>query len=87
MYAWLSRHLRFPERLHEHVGRIFIGFTVSRTGYVRDIDLVRVQGRDVGAIKRYVISVFKKMPRWKPGSHKGRSVSVRYYLPINLERE
>ncbi|MBO0951732.1 energy transducer TonB [Fibrella forsythiae] len=80
MYAWLGSNLRFPERPYEYVGKMVIGFTVSQTGHVRDIDLVRLQA----ASKRYVISVFKRMPRWKPGFHKGKPVIVRYYLPINI---
>ncbi|MEZ0541267.1 energy transducer TonB [Fibrella arboris] len=87
MYAWLGKHLRLPDRPYEYVGKLFIGFTVSRTGYVRDIDIVRIQGRDRAAMKRYLVSVIEKMPRWKPGFHKGKPVSVRYHLPINLEPE
>ncbi|MCW3467424.1 M56 family metallopeptidase [Chitinophaga nivalis] len=61
---------------------VFVQFTVHSDGSVGDT-------HTVGALKGYgleeeAIRVVKEMPKWKPGVHNGRPVSVQYNLPISF---
>lgn len=97
MYAWLGKHIKVPNSTIGNLSstKIFVSFTVDRQGRVLDVRSAKLtmvlntyRGvEQASSTERNIIQVIQKMPRWMPGSYKGKRVSVRYTLPINLEYE
>ncbi len=77
---FLSRHLRFPASACVS-GVVYVSFVISRDGAVTDVKILK-------GIEEYcdaeAVRVVSKMPNWNPGRQNGRSVSVRYAIPIRF---
>jgi protein TonB len=83
MIKFLSKHLRFP---HSAVsqnlsGVVYVSFVISPEGKVTKIEVLKGINADCDA---EAIRVVGKMPKWKPGHQSGRTVAVRYNLPIRF---
>ena len=83
MFKYLSQKLRYPtvSRENKVQGRVIVQFVVGRDGAVRDV-AVKL-GVDPWLDKE-AVRVVSSMPRWKPGTQKGRPVSVRCTLPVSF---
>lgn len=81
MLGFISNNLHYPmsDAQKGTQGRVTVRFIVTKTGKVTDATIIRglSPGCDAEAIR-----VVNKMPNWKPGSQKGKPVSVYYTLPI-----
>ncbi len=62
-------------------GKVFINFLVSKTGEVQDVKVAR--GIDP-LLDNEAIRVVQSMPKWDPGSQRGKPVEVRFTLPISF---
>ncbi|MEM9051679.1 MAG: TonB family protein [Bacteroidota bacterium] len=60
-------------------GKIHIEFTVGIDGNVKDIVLLKGLG---GGLDEIALNAVRSMPKWNPGFHDGRPVSVRFVMPI-----
>lgn len=82
--SYLGKNLRYPASAQKAKaqGRVFVRFTVTKTGEITDVELLR--GIGYGADEE-AIRVVQNMPRWKPGRQNGRLVNVQYNLPINFQ--
>ncbi|MCC3155701.1 TonB family protein [Hymenobacter sp. 15J16-1T3B] len=80
---FLRRNMRYPATaLREQIeGKVFVSFTVSATGEIVDVQVLKGlgYGTDEEALR-----VVRKMPAWKPGVQNGHAVAVRYTLPITF---
>lgn len=83
MYKWLADSIRYPaEAIADGVqGRVVVGFTVTRTGAIENVHVLR--GRHP-ALDKEAIRVVKAMPEWNPGRNNGRLVNVSYLLPVTF---
>nr|WP_199078011.1 energy transducer TonB [Pedobacter sp. ASV19] len=86
MKGWakfLQRNLRYPSMASEQEiqGKVFVSFVVEKDGSVSDVTLVKGIG---GGCDEEALRVIKKSPRWKPGQQNGRSVRVRYNMPLSF---
>lgn len=81
---YLRKNMRYPARaLREGLeGKVFVAFTVSSTGEIVDVEVIKGLGFGTDEEAQRVIS---QMPRWQPGQQNGRAVSVRYTLPITFK--
>ncbi|WP_165903579.1 energy transducer TonB [Hymenobacter gummosus] len=83
MLKFLRKNMRYPAMaLRSQVeGKVFVAFTVSSTGDIVDVQVLKGlgYGTDEEALR-----VVKLMPRWQPGAQNGRNVAVRYTLPITF---
>jgi periplasmic protein TonB len=59
-------------------------FTVNTDGSITDPQVLKGLGFGTDA---EALRVLKLMPRWKPGRQAGRTVRVRYNLPISFMLE
>ena len=80
---FLQRNIKYPEQAREIgiEGKVFVRFVISADGNVKKVEIVR--GVDV-LLDEEAIRVVKQMPRWKPGSNRGKNVPVWFTLPINF---
>lgn len=78
---FLQRTLRYPAAASGAgvSGRVIVGFIVNADGSLADVQVLK--GLGFGTDEE-AMRVLKAMPRWKPGRQSGRSVRVRFTLPI-----
>lgn len=81
MLKFIEKNLRYPEvdAKNGRQGLTFIRFIVTQTGEITDVKILRSlsPGCDAEAVR-----VVKMMPKWKPGTHKGKPANVYYTLPF-----
>ena len=84
LMKFLSANIHYPTTSAELgvEGRVILRFTVSKTGDVYDVVIVR--GLDP-ACDQEAIRVVNMMPKWKPGRQNGRDVSVYFTLPLKFD--
>jgi len=62
--------------------KIYVKFMINKRGKVKNISTTKGQNQ---ILIDAAIKVIKKMPKWKPGEHKGKKVNVWFQLPINYK--
>jgi len=83
MMKTIYRTIRYPEEAIDMgtEGTVIVGFTISKTGNVVDVEVARSVST---AIDREAMRVVSKMPAWIPGVQRGQPVAVAYRLPIKF---
>lgn len=78
---YIANNLQYPQIAAENNidGRVYVQFTVDRTGKVTDVVVAR--GVDP-ALDKEAVRVVKSSPLWRPGYQRGRPVNVRFTFPI-----
>lgn len=81
LMKYVAKQLRYPVVAQENgvQGRVTCQFVVDSDGQVRDVQVVR--SLDPYCDKE-AVRVLLSLPRWKPGRQNGKTVSVKYTLPI-----
>ena len=84
MYAFIQKNLIYPEKAKAEgiEGRVFITFTIEKDGSVSNVKILRGIG---GGCDEAAKEVVEKMPKWKPGTQRGKPVRVQFNLPIKFE--
>ena len=78
---WLTRNLRYPKTAEENNinGKVVVSFIINKNGSISDIKIIKSLDPDCDD---EVLRVMKKMPKWKPGTEKGRPVRTQYVIPV-----
>ena len=86
MMNFLHHNVRYPEAAMKKKiqGRSVIRFVVEKDGSLSDFKVVRSAGSLLDA---EALRVAKSMPKWKPGKMKGKTVRVKYMLPVSFRLE
>jgi TonB family protein len=90
MYAFLGENIKYPEKAQKEgiSGRVYVTFVVEKDGSVSNVEVLR--GAEA-SLDKEALRVVKLMPKWEPGTQKGKPVRVQYNLPIkfslNKEKE
>ena len=86
MYAYIVKNLKYPEAAKEKgiEGRVFVSFIIEKDGSISNILIKRAIG---GGCDEAAKEVVEKMPKWKPGTQRGKPVRVQFNLPIKFELE
>lgn len=81
---YLKKKLSYTRIAEEKAieGKIFISFVVSKDGKINDVKVVKGLGY---GLDENAIAAIRDMPAWNPGQHNGRSVSVRYNMPVSYK--
>jgi TonB family protein len=84
LIQFLSREIHYPsESLRKGIeGTVFISFVIDEQGKVIDPQVVK--GMDA-ACDQEALRVIKLSPKWIPGMQNGKTVKVKYTLPIRFE--
>lgn len=84
MYKYLGKNIRYPAVASRNglEGNVILQFVVGKEGEISDIQVVKSLG---GGTDEEAIRVVKTMPKWAPGKQNGRSVNVRYTLPVRFK--
>lgn len=85
-YEYLGKNIKYPTMAadNEVEGNVFVSFVVERDGSLTDIKVDRKlgYGTDEEALR-----VLKLSKRWNPGIQNGRTVRVKYNIPIKFSLE
>ena len=80
---WVGKNTNYPTVAQENgiSGRVFVEFSISTTGEVTDVKLLR--GVDP-LLDAEAMRVIKSSPKWTPGMQRGKPVKVKYQFPVNF---
>ncbi len=84
---FISQNYRYPEQMiRANVsGRTVVKFRITERGMVDSIQIMKSPGFGTN---EEIIRVLKLTSgKWKPGKIRGKSVSMFYYLPLNIDPE
>ena len=78
---WVHGKLKYPKKAAANgiSGRVLVGFTVTRSGKVADVKVLKGIDPD---LDKEAVRVVKKSPKWVPGRAKGNAVDVSFSIPI-----
>ena len=85
--GFFEKNIQYPLQASDNgvEGTVNISFTVDENGKVAG---VKTTNSRLGyGLEEEALRVFNKMPRWKPGSLKGKNVKTRYTLPVRFQLE
>ncbi|GAA4458409.1 hypothetical protein GCM10023189_30620 [Nibrella saemangeumensis] len=81
LVPYLSQTIRYPAEARQNgvEGKVFVSFVVNMDGSISDVTVLKGlgYGTDEEAVR-----VVSNMPKWEPGTQRGRPVNVKYNLPI-----
>lgn len=83
MLQYLSRKMKYPVEAQRIgiEGLVVVTFVVSKTGEIQEAAVIKGLGH---GLDEEALRVVRSMPDWKPGKQNGRTVAVRYTLPIRF---
>lgn len=81
LMKWLSKNLKYPASAQDAgiQGRVVVQFVVNKDGSIVEPKVVRNVDP---ALDKEAIRVVSAMPKWTPGKQRGKTVRVRYTLPV-----
>lgn len=81
LMKWLSKNLKYPSSAQDAgiQGRVVVQFVVNKDGSIVEPKVVRSVEP---ALDKEAIRVVSAMPKWTPGKQRGKTVRVRYTLPV-----
>lgn len=81
---YLAKNIRYPQMAKENriEGRVTAEFIVDKHGQVREVKILRGLG---GGCDEMVNRILSNMPKWTPGKHNGKNVSVKMVLPVGFK--
>lgn len=81
---WVMSQVRYPEVAQKKSiqGRVLAQFVVEKDGSITEIQILQSPDK---SLSEEVIRVLKASPNWIPGSHEGKSVRVKYTLPVEFK--
>ena len=84
LMKYLGENVKYPVIAQENgiQGRAVCQFVVNRDGSIVDIVVVRSAGD--ASLDKEAVRLIKSMPPWKPGKQRGKSVRVKFTLPVNF---
>ena len=83
---WVAQHLVYPENCKKEgiSGRVTMSFTVSETGKVTDVKVLRGVHKD---LDNEAIRVVSSSPDWTPGIADGKAVAIKYTFPVLFQAD
>lgn len=88
MLQYIYKNLNYPAIASNNQvqGMAILQFVVGKDGMIRDLAILRDPGAGCGQAAYNVIEAMNNLPeKWTPGKQRGRSVSVRYTLPVKFK--
>jgi len=84
LLSYIRNNLKYPDVAiaNNTEGLVVARFTVSKTGNISDVEILRSVSPECD---EEAIRVIKNMPQWQPGKQKGEPVAVYYTLPIGYK--
>jgi periplasmic protein TonB len=86
LLTYLAKNLKYPAIARENgiEGNVVVRFVVSKTGEIKNAEVLRTIG---GGCDAEALRVVNSMPKWSPGKNNGKAVNVTYTLPVRFKLE
>ena len=83
---WVAQHLVYPETCKKEgiSGRVTMSFTISETGQVTDVKVLRGVHKD---LDNEAVRVVSSSPDWTPGIADGKAVAIKYTFPVLFQAD
>lgn len=83
LMKWLQKNLKYPADAQDNgvQGRVLVQFVVNKDGSIVDPKVVKSADP---SLDKEAMRVVRAMPKWKPGQQRGKTVRVRYTLPVTF---
>jgi protein TonB len=96
---FVATNIKYPEqaKLDGTQGKVYISFTVSKTGKIIDVKAINTQLTSIDSsisaekekkatsiFEEEAVRVISLLPDWEPGKMKGKAVNVQFTIPINF---
>jgi TonB family protein len=86
--AYLSENLVYPEGAVEQgvEGTVFVDFIVLADGSISEVEVLNDPSDDIDQrLVDEAVRVVSTMPNWAPGQQHGKTVDVKFSLPITFQ--
>ena len=83
LLEYLRKNIKYPAICRENniQGKVIVTFVVNKDGSIVDIEVIKSVNP---SLDKEAIRVISQMPKWKPGSQRGKPVRVKYSVPVNF---
>lgn len=81
LYKFISDNLLYPDSNKKVQGTVRVQFIIEEDGSISNVIVKRPFGY---GLDEEAIRLVKSMPKWKPGSMNGKTVRMKYQIPIKL---
>jgi TonB family protein len=80
---FLIKNISYPKAAKENgiQGTVYISFVIEKDGRVSNAKVLRGIG---GGCDEEALRVINKMPKWKPGVQRGKTVRAQFNMPIRF---
>lgn len=80
---YLQKNIQYPSEARKAgiQGTVYLTFVVEIDGTLTDVRILRRIG---GGCDEEAVRVVKMMPKWKPGTQKGKPVRVQFNMPLRF---
>lgn len=84
MKSFIAKNIKYPESAKKagKEGLCVVGFVIGKDGTPQDFKIAKSAGD--AALDAEALRVAKLMPKWKPGTQKGKPVAVKYMMPLTF---
>lgn len=82
-HEFIKKNLRYPKECADSgiQGRVIVAFVVERNGKLSNIRVVKSVNP---ALDKEALRIVNLMPNWIPGKQNGRTVRVKFLIPITF---
>ena len=83
LLEYLRKNIKYPAICRENniQGRVIVSFIVNKDGAIVEPEVIKGVNP---SLDKEALRVISGMPKWKPGSQRGKPVRVKYTVPVNL---
>lgn len=83
LLKYLQKNLKYPAQAQDNgiQGRVMVQFVVNKDGSVVEPKIIRAVDP---SLDKEAMRVVSAMPKWTPGKQRGKTVRVRYTLPVTF---
>ena len=83
LMKYIARNIKYPADAvrEKKQGRVIVQFTVGTDGYTSDFKVMHSVSPSLDA---EAIRVLANMPKWTPGMQRGKTVPVKYTVPVTF---
>lgn len=84
LFKFLSENTKYPQEAVKKgiQGRVICQFVVEKDGSISNVEVVRSGGHRL--LDQEAVRVISIMPKWKPGTQRGKPIRVKYTVPVNF---
>ncbi len=94
LFKDVQNEIQFPDVVKQAgaQGKVFVSFVVGKNGNVRDVEVVKITDlegnpaifeKDVEeALMTTSVNAVQNLNKWTPGKNEGKTVSVKFNIPI-----